>query len=128
MNDIKVYKMNDYEWWASKLNKRETLDFYLKETGLDEDENPLEDIIECDIDTEGMWWETKDIEDIEKLGDADEIISYETIDGKKVRKTKFGDLTRMFGSGEIHKFISFREAIEKMGEYTEPYEIASTEW
>lgn len=126
MNDIKVYKMNDYEWWASKLNKRETLDFYLKETGLDEDENPLEDIIECDIDNEGMWWLTEDIEDLEKLGDNDEIVSYKIVHGRRIKKPEPGNLIRR--SREVYKYITFREAIEKNGEYEEPFCIASTDW
>lgn len=126
MGDIKVYKMNDYEWWASMLDKRATLDFYLKETGLDDEENPIEDIRECDIDKEGMWWETEREEDIKRLGGNHEIVSYKTINGRKVRKPRPGNLMRL--GGEVFKFISFREAIQKNGEYREPYLIASTEW
>lgn len=57
MSDIKVYKMNDYEWWASKLSIEDTEAFYEKEIG---EVNDLEDIEECDIDKEGMWWELED--------------------------------------------------------------------
>lgn len=118
--------MNDYEWWVSKLNKRETLDFYLKEMGIDEKDNSLEDIMECNIDTEGMWWETTEEEDIRKLGDSDELVSYEDAFKGKKRSPKFGDLWR-FGS-EIYKFTPFREVIAQMEECNEPYMIASTEW
>lgn len=126
MDNIKVYKINDYEWWASKLDKRKTLDFYLKETGIEEEENPLEDITECDINQEGMWWETNDKTDIERLGDSDELIHYEDTPRGKVKTPKFGDLWRL--GSEIYKFTSFREVIEKIGEYNEPYMIACTEW
>ncbi|WIV11148.1 hypothetical protein [Proteiniborus sp. MB09-C3] len=126
MNDIKVYKINDYEWWASKLNIEETLDFYLKEYNLDEDDNPIENIKECDIDKEGMWWLTEDIEDLEKLGDNDEIVSYKIVHGRRIRKPEPGNLIRR--SREVYKYITFREAIEKNGEYEEPFRIASTDW
>ena len=126
MSDIKVYKMNDYEWWASKLSIQETLDFYLKETGLDEEENPLEDIKELDIDKEGMWWQTDAEEDLERLGEHDELVNYETVRGRRIRKPKPGNLMR--SGGEVFIFISYREAIQRNGEYKEPYMIASTEW
>lgn len=128
VNDVKVFKMDDYEWWASKWDKGNTHDYYLKEYGLDKEDAPIEDIQECNLDTEGMWWTTEDPADIERLGDADEIINYETINGRKVRKTKFGNLTRMFGNGEVHKFISLREALRRHGDFEEPFCLASTEW
>lgn len=56
MKDIKVYKMNDYEYWVSKWDVKATNEWYLKEHELEEQENPLEDIRECDLDTERMWW------------------------------------------------------------------------
>lgn len=123
---IRVYKMNDYEWWASELDKKETNEFYKKELGLTNEDNPLEDIKECNIDKEGMWWETTDEKDLERLGDADEIIGIEKINGMIRKKVRFGDLMRR--QEGIFKFISFREAIKICGEYKEPYEIASTEW
>lgn len=123
MSNIKVFKMNDYEWWASKWNKEETNEFYKKEIG---EENSLEEIRECDLDKEGMWWNTGDKEDIEKLGDNDEIISVEVVDGITKRKTKFGDLQRQYS--EIYKFIPLREALVKHGDFTEPFCIAGTEW
>lgn len=126
MKNIKVYKMNDYEWWASKLDKRETLDFYLKEMGMDEEDNPIEDIEEINIDEKGMWYETHDEEDLERLGDNDESIHYEDTPRGKARIPKFGDLWRIGGS--VFKFISYREAIEKNGEYKKPYMIACAEW
>lgn len=130
MNDIKVYQMNDYEWWASKLDKRETLDFYLKETGVTEEENPLEDIRKCDIDKECVWWETTDKEDIERLGDYDEIVHYKDTRRGKVRNPQVGNLKRI--GNEVYKYITLREAIKKheeeYGISDTPFMIASTDW
>lgn len=50
MNDIKVYKMNDHEWWASPWDIETTNEYYKKEHGLTEEENPIEEIEECSID------------------------------------------------------------------------------
>ncbi len=118
-----VYKMNDYEWWASKLSIEETEDFIEKEIG---GENDLDDIEECDIDSEGMWWQTEEKEDLDKLGDADDLIDYEIISGQTRRKVSFGNLMRR--DGEVFKYIPFRIALMKSGEYVEPFCIASTEW
>jgi len=126
VNNIRVYQMNDCEWWASKLDKRATLNFYLKETCLTEEENPIEEVRECDIDKEGMWWETDDPEDIERLGDADEVIGTKEVNGMTVREIQLGNLMRI--DGQIYKFIPFREAIKKYRDYKEPYMIACTEW
>jgi hypothetical protein len=123
MSDIKVYKMNDYEWWASNLSAEETNAFYKQEIG---EENDLEDIEECDIDKDGMWWtldqESKEYEEIQ--------IEFIRTNGENIKMLKqdrsFGDLTK---SGcDILKYIPLREAIERIGEYTKPFCIASTEW
>lgn len=126
MNSIKVYKMNDYEWWASRLDPRETLDIYLKEYGLEEEDNPIDYISECDIDKEGMWWQTESEQDLKTLGDLDEIVNYEEVNGRPRRKPKFGNLIRRYG--EVFAYIPFREAIERSGPYKDPYMIASTDW
>ena len=126
MENIRVFKMNDYEWWASKWDMKRTNEWYKKEHGLSEEDNPLEDIRECNLDTEGMWWETEDKEDIERLGDHDEIISIEKINGMTKTKATFGNLQRKYG--EVYKFISLREAVEKDMNFKVPYCIGSTEW
>ena len=120
-NKVKVYRMNDYEWWASRWDIEKTNKFYLKDTGLDEEENPTEDIVELNIDKYGMWAMTGDKEDINKIGDSEEVM-YKDQRGK----IHFGSLKRM--GDEVFKYISFREAIGKDLEFTEPYCIASTEY
>lgn len=44
-----VYRMNDYEWYASQLSIEETNEIYKKVTGVSEEENPVEDITVSDI-------------------------------------------------------------------------------
>lgn len=114
MSQISVFKMNDYEWWASRLSIEETEKYYEKEIG---EENEIEDIKECDIDKEGMWWDTEDEKDIKKLGENDECVH---------RPTEFGDLRKR--DGEVYKYLPFRLALMKSGEIKEPFCIASTEW
>lgn len=126
LNEIKVFRMNDYEWWASKWDKEATNEWYKKEYGLEEEENPLEEVKECDLDQEGVWWLTEDKEDIEKLGDSDEIIGIEIIKGMHKRKVQFGDLQRRHG--EVYKYVSFKEAIKKDLDFEEPYCIAGIDW
>ncbi len=115
IDEVKVYQMNDYSWFASRLDKEKTNDCYEKHYG----KNDIEQVVECDIDNDGMWFLTTDENDIKKIKDEGEI--YE-----KTERCKFGDLKYM--DGEVYKFISFRKAIELIGDFTEPYEIASKEW
>jgi hypothetical protein len=128
MENIKVFKMGDYEWWATKFNKEETLEWYIEESGLLEDEVSMDEMKECDLDKEGMWWETNDPEDIKKLGDADEIVGIEKINGRTRKRVRFGNLMRR--GAEVYKFIPFREALEKYGDFEESscFCLATTEW
>jgi lysyl-tRNA synthetase class II len=120
MRNIKVYKMNDYEWWASDLSAEETNELYKQEIG---EENDLEDIEECDIDKEGLRWNlesgTKEHEEaVRKLNGL--------VCTGNAGNNAFGDIVN--NGGNISIYISLREAIEKSGEYKEPFCIASTEW
>lgn len=121
-----VYKLNDYEWYITSWSLKDTLDWYNKEF---EDELTGDDIEECNLDLEGMWWETKDKNDIELLGDSDELIHIEKIDNETMKKVQFGDLMRH--DGLICKYTSFREVIKNnyLDEpLNEPEVIASIEW
>lgn len=123
---MKVFKMNDCDWVASK-SMEEAIAWYKKETGVEDDEL---DVRECDLDNEGMWIETNSKEDLKELGESDEISSCEKVDGKIIPKTKFGDLKRY--DGLVWKFVSFKESIKKdiedgYGEF-DNYIISSTEY
>ncbi len=117
-NEIKVYRMNDYEWWASKWGKKATNEYYKKTMGVSEEDNPVEQVLQCDLDMDGMWYTTEDEQDITKLGEHDEIIN--------PCRVQFGDLKRM--DGEVYKYIPLREAVMKDINFKEPYCLASTEW
>lgn len=126
-NQIKVYKMNDYEWWASKNGVDELICWYRE--NIDDSltfEEMLEEVEECDLDKDGMWYITTDKADIEELGDCDDLIGFEIINGMHKRKVQFGNLMRK--GEEVYKFIPYREAIKFDLDFKEPYNIASTEW
>lgn len=123
MESVKVYRMDDYEWWASKWDKEDTNNFFNEEYGTD---NDLDEIRECDLDKNGMWYTTNNSEDIERLGDSDEIISIEKVNGMTKRKVAFGDLMRK--DREVFKYMSFRDVLKLNGDFEKPFMIASTEW
>ncbi|WP_050636168.1 hypothetical protein [Candidatus Stoquefichus sp. SB1] len=113
---VKVYRMNDFSFVASDLSVEETNAWYEKEF---DDVNDIEDIREVDLDSEGMWWLLTDENRIHEF--LNECIE------ETMTETKFGSLmTRNYN--EVFEFISYREALKRSGEYTEPYEIASTEF
>lgn len=120
-SDIKVYQMNEYEWFASRWSIEETNKWYENNF----DDNSIDVVREVDLDKEGMWYQTKDKKDIEKLGDADELIDYEVVNRILIKKVQFGNLERH--SEDVYKYISFRDAIQFDLDFKEPYCIASTE-
>jgi hypothetical protein len=118
--ELKVFKMNEYEWWVTDGYAEDLNDWYNEHV----EDNNIYDVQLCDIDKEGMWYMTDDPMDFETLGDADESISYNIVNGQK--RTQFGSLMRRYD--EIYKLVPFREVLTKQPTYTEPYCIASTEW
>lgn len=121
-HELKVFKMNEYEWWVTKGYAEDLNDLYNEHIA----DNDIEDVSLCDLDKEGMWYLTNDSKDITRLGDSDEIIGFEVVNGQHRRKVKFGDLMRK--DDEVYKYISFRDALAKEPTYTEPYCISTTEW
>ena len=115
---LKVFKMNDYEWWCTDKELEEFYPWYLKEHGLDPEDNPLEEVAECDLDNDGMWWDYDDENEkqrlLNELGEHDGIVTPKGIGSIK----KF--------DGEPREQISFRKAIQLNGAYIEPFCIAST--
>lgn len=123
LKGINVYRMDDYEWWASKWDKEATNEYFNCEYGND---NEVDGIEECNLFNEGLWVETKDKKDIEELGDSDEQTSYVMINGHRKRKLRPGDLMRR--QDGVYKFISFADAIVSNGDFEKPFMIATTEW
>ena len=122
---MKVYKMNDYEWYITPLSLEETIKWYNKEF---DDDTTEKDIEEADLDTEGMWWETTDKKDIVKLGDSEELIGATKTKHGYIKHACFGDLMRK--EGLIYKYSSFRDVIKNnySENLKEPEIIASTDW
>lgn len=116
-NKIRVYRVNEYDWVASNLDMEETNEWYKKEYGLDEEENPLEDVRECSLINEGAWCITYDEKDITRLGENDEA-------KKDISMTSIGDLKREYL--EVLKYTSFEEMLRN-ADFEEPTVIASTE-
>ena len=56
--NLKVYKMDDYEWWVSDKSKEETIESYVKEYG--EDSRcfaNIDNIEECNLKNDRMFWD-----------------------------------------------------------------------
>ena len=96
---MKVFKMNEYDWVAAK-GIDEAQESYLKDTGVGEEENPFDEITECDIDNEGVWVEVNDDKELAKLfnnpkgtfQDDGGLGSYKIIGGDWFRKVPFRDV------------------------------------
>lgn len=123
-----IYKLNDYEWYVTSWSLEDVINWYNNQF---EDNINADEVILSNITEEGLWIETTNIEDSNRLGDSDELVSFK-IDknGKKNKTPKFGDLMKGH-EGQILKFTSFEEVIEKYyleNPLTEPELIASTDF
>lgn len=124
---LKVYKMNDYDWVCSPLSTKETNNWYINMTDCDIENQPIEYVKECDLDSEGMWLEIEDknklkeIESIDVDGELEEIKA-------ELGNTLMGDVIRH--EGMWCEYVLFREAIKRLGytNITVPDFIATTEW
>jgi hypothetical protein len=125
MDKIKVYKINECDWIASKDTLKNTCKWYNEEM----EEADYDEVEECNLEKNGMWFNksvTKD--DIKRLGDDDEIFSIEFVNGMSKKVTSIGNLMRNDDDGEIYKFTSFKEVLSNYGKFEEPFIIATTEW
>ncbi|SHI75706.1 hypothetical protein SAMN02745975_00545 [Geosporobacter subterraneus DSM 17957] len=110
---MKVYRMDDYDWVAAN-SAEEAKEFYIKETGVSEEELEVE---ECNLKKEGMYVEVE-IDDAKLM--LDKIASGEKVNGRNVVKFSRGDCG-------LCVWITFEEVLKKDGE-SQPYIIASSEW
>lgn len=54
--NLKVYKMDDYEWWISDKSEEETIESYVKEYGGNSRYFAnIDDIEECNLECDGMF-------------------------------------------------------------------------
>ena len=107
--DVKVYRMNDYDFVASHLSLEATNEWYSKEY----DNNELDDVKELNIEIDWMWYEIKDMDEKAKI-----FINNDLSYSDKYKQVGF----------YIFEKVTLKEALERDGEYKEPYIIASTEF
>lgn len=120
-NEVKVYDMDDYDWWISNLTPMATMKSFVKNGGYSSVEEYLKELdldigdtaIELDLDKEGMW-----------VGPTeDEIRRCEY--KKDGERAKFNDLYVLDG---VKIFLPLREAIKRVGYKGGAEFLASTEW
>lgn len=125
-----IYKLNDYEWYITPWDITDTVNWY---NGQFEDNITIDEVelISIEKENEGLWMETADTEDINKLGDSDELVSTViNTDGKRIIKPKVGNLMKGL-DGQILKFTSFKDVVEKYyleNPLKEPELIASIDY
>lgn len=112
MNEnIKVYKMDDYNWIATNLNLDDTILWYANNELIDEDDI-YPDL--CNMDVEGMWVETDE--------------SYNAFTEEGVMKQAYPNINTVGDTwntnGYVHRYHSFRELIDShKDEIIEPFYI-----
>jgi len=113
MDNVKIYNVDDSEWIASKLNKKETIKWYNEEFSEYREDEAL---IENDIDDE-MWF-NKHLTDREC-----DIIKWFTNDDY------YNDGKFMVEDDEVWEFVTYKFVIEYFGydknDDTEPFIIAT---
>lgn len=102
---IKVYKVCECDWIATKVSTEEARNWYLKYCGLDEEDiYPLDDMIECDLDEDGMYIDYDNKELIKEL-ESQGLKEYGT-------KGEFGHICLLDDWGVK---VPFRQAIKHYG-------------
>lgn len=120
-DELYVYQMDDCEWWLSHLSIKETRDIFIKEYGLSEEDVDIEEIRECDLEKDGMFWRFDEQPEIEILIQA-------LLKGEVSQRIKFKgkDICQLDVDG-VEIWVPFKRAIELSGGYEKPYMIATTE-
>ncbi|WP_051624311.1 hypothetical protein [Clostridium akagii] len=117
-NELKIFAPNDSEWYVSPLGKEDFIIWFIKHLDSSETfEEMLENTEECNLDNDYMWCPTENKEDIEELGDNDEI---NDINGDGYLRRGRED------SKVVEKLISFRQAMKLIEIPKEPYCISTT--
>ena len=112
---MKVYRLNECEWYATNGTLGQLIGWYDKNVDSIDDPDEICDIEECNLETEGMWSDSNVTpDDIKKLGNLDEYCS---------NPPEFGDLMRQ--GGEVVKYQSFKDILGN-DDIKEPYCIASS--
>lgn len=127
MNNLKILKMNDYEWYVTPWGVKETVDWYNNDFDSELEDDMVE---EMDLEKDGIFFLSDTEEDKDRLGDKDEIVTYiKRENGKLKRQPQIGDLMRI--GNDIYRYCSFRYVIDNVyngKELLEPELIASTDF
>lgn len=127
MNNLKVLKMNDYEWYVTPWSVKKTVDWYNNDFDSELEDDMIE---EMDLEKDGIFFLSDSEEDKDRLGDKDEIVTYiKRENGKLKRQPQIGDLMRI--ENDIYRYCSFRYVIDSVygnKELLEPELIASTDF
>lgn len=107
--NIKLFKMNDYDYVAAET-KEQAQEWYLKNCGIDEEENPFDEIMEVSDDTSFLI----------DINEADEDELQQGFPIKIIESTNNQEL--------ILVKVPFKYDLSKMpDEIDEPWIVASTE-
>lgn len=117
MDNIKVYKMNDCDFVATNLSKKDTHEWYKKLYGFNDEDCPIEGVEECNIKENGVYGEVS-LEEAHKL--LDEL--YHTGKVNNSKRLEFRDCSI------LTVYTSFEEVLKEYKEIKEPFIIASTEY
>jgi hypothetical protein len=122
-DNINVYRLNEYEWWATKLSLGAFIGWYDKNIETIDDPAMIEDITICDIEKDCMY-DTGSItfEDEAQYGKA--VLKKETERYAPTAKQKLGNV--VFMHGELMKYVTFKTVLEQ-GYKNEPFMICGTE-
>ena len=122
--NLHIYKMDDCEWWLSHLSIEETRELFIKEYGLNENECPIDEIYEEDID---IYYRYKKIDDKNVIK---ELMSTTINFDKNFNTNKFKLNNKVYRciNGNWYEAQFINRILEIDGEYTEPYLVACIEY
>jgi len=109
--EMKVFKVNDCEWVCAE-NKEKTIEFMISHVDR-EDFYSDDEIKECDIEEEGMWYGfTKDDFDFFIDNHKNELFKILKITYEEINKTNFIHRYRIYGYNKVSIYIPFKYVIE----------------
>lgn len=118
--DLKVYSVGDCEYWVTDTLEN-LLRTYEEETGEEINQDELE---ECDIDKDGMFW---NFDDIPEMAILIKLLMIQAKDNNSIKLELDGKEYYFAHRDGYGMHISFLRAIELDGEFVKPHLIASTE-
>ena len=102
-----VYKITDNEWYVTPWSLEDTIIWYSKkfESIID-----IKYVVECDLETTGMWILNTDEEIKQLIGDSEYYSP--TNNNRWTSEPSIGDLIKDY-DGSIYKFTAFKDVIKE---------------